>query len=217
MRQTSNDQLVRTILENRTSVLSVAAVELALGSRGRLAKAWPQFALASWNQDEHQHIGLPHERKGDLFPGTPALTFSPTGNLTDAEIKARPNQASGQQTYPLHAKLQHLSARYYRFDFADKDVRTIAFVNPYVNYQKVPIPLASVYALIRRGRTWSTENWTNRPTTGFCQQSPAEHVDELVLVPRERYARWTGIGSPSWRRSQRHKYRLSKVGITLPR
>lgn len=148
---------VRAIWEkSETSASSLAAINNA--TQGGFEGAWPDFALKNWNRG-------------------PVDDYNDVDGLT---VGARPDGgapitlSSGGQT--LGREMEHLSAVYYHFLFAD-EVKSAVFRANHLS----EMPGIRVWAIRKTGGGWQPpEDWTAVNSKSFCRDQT--EISELVII-----------------------------------
>jgi hypothetical protein len=181
---------IRHIWEATKNHRSLEAVEEGLRRAGStsFAERWPEFARRNVNEppfDQYQRWdGL--STKAQFAQ---EMTLSLGGQRDLHEL--------------LEVSLPHLSAQYYRFNFSDDEIRSVAFYNGFsyrLALEALPlddpviglVPKAlseqekrgrHVQALVKlEGQDWQVEDWTETPIRYFCRNAADERVEELIVI-----------------------------------
>ena len=134
------------------------------GVPGGFRKAWPEFALAAWNQDPVS----PNFLEWDHFPQGPEKDGKPI----EAE-KLDPGPA-GQTVVDIPLAMKPLTRVYRRFKIGPGVTQ--------ITVEKPSFPDVSVQALIHTpGGGWKKELWGQGQPV-FCPVEGKDRPDELVLV-----------------------------------
>ena len=123
---------------------------------GGFKDAWPEFALYNWNRG-------------------PVDFYDSWDSMSVGAKPAMDAKLVGGGT--LETDIEHLSAKYYRFEIGS-DVRRIKIDNPYVGD-----PDARVQAVLTlKDGTERTEDWSGDATIELCRDLDEEDVTELVII-----------------------------------
>jgi len=182
-----NERWVRDIYRAATTSNSLKAIEDGLKAAGNtdLEHRWPEFVRRNWNvapNDKYaQWDGLAATVKG--VTRTPSLGAAPV------------------DTAEMDVSLPYLSARYYKFEFTDDNVRFVTFVNGMtyeiarattsegIEYFEPTAQSAaetrglSVQLLVKvANRDWQTLDVTDQASVVFCRDRLDGRLEELVVI-----------------------------------
>jgi uncharacterized protein (TIGR03437 family) len=173
--------LIRQIWINTQFYDSLAAVEETLQKArlGGFQLQWPRFAVFNWNRDSWKDYRDWDQLDGGAVSNEPAdggeFRFDDRFYITTVKMNGRPSLE-----YKMNVKLDHLAARYFRFEFLDEDARSVAFTNP---FRLESQPTARVQALVKiENADWKFEDWTEDKVRAFCRDVKSERLEELVLI-----------------------------------
>jgi hypothetical protein len=134
------------------------------GVPGGLKKAWPEFALAAWNQDPVSPNFQGWDRFGQL----------PEANGTPIAAEQLDPGAAGQVQVDVPLGLKPLSRAYRRIKLGPGVTQ--------VTVEKPSYADVTVQALVHtRDGTWRTEDWFQRQPV-WCPRDAKDRPDELILV-----------------------------------
>jgi hypothetical protein len=193
--------LVRNVWEATEKADALHALDAGLKKSGvPLEKSWPEFAVYSWNEE------APFNRydTDDKLKHKAKLEIS--GNLTvpagDKRFELGDNKLS----------LPYLSMRYFRLDFPDAAVSTVAFYNGIqraldekpvtwladfgnvLTARKVSDPAsikgAHVDALLKVDGKWTRADeaadkadvWNDKPFKTLCRDLKKERIESMVII-----------------------------------
>jgi len=141
---------------------------------GGFEQQWPKFAKLLWNQDPVD---------GSSFASWDALTKIPTLYAeNNVSLNGQPSVSAA-----LDGNSKHLSIQYYRFKFADPQIRSVGFANHLFAVNNVAPYKVTVQAFYKKvGSIWEWEHWSDggslEQVKSFCLDVSAERLDELVVV-----------------------------------
>lgn len=193
------DDIVRFTYESAELVDTLEAINRAVPNG--IAENWDEFAVSNWNDgpvnDYEQDDGL---QRGAADETTTEIPL-PSGNQDEVELDIG---AGG---------MLPLTAKYYHFDFASSQARTVMFANGFTFKLDRGIPplfqgalgdetlyatrLSSdernrlhVRALVKQNGQWIDQAYdlTDVAFASFCQEASSESVEELVIILAN--ARW---------------------------
>jgi hypothetical protein len=162
MQQLHGTGTIRSIYEQTERLDVLQAIDA--GVPGGMKKAWPEFALAAWNQDPVS----PNFEEWDKFGQLPEANGKP---IAAEQLDPGP---AGQVQVEVPLGLKPLTRSYRRFKLGP-GVTQITVEKP--SYADV-----TVQALVHtRDGTWKTEDWFRRQPV-WCPRDPKNRPDEIILI-----------------------------------
>lgn len=162
MQQLHGAGTIRAIYDQTERLDVLQAIDA--GVPGGLKKAWPEFALAAWNQDPVSPNFQAWDRFGQL----------PEANGTPITAEQLDPGAAGQVQVDVPLGLKPLSRAYRRIKLGPGVTQ--------VTVEKPSYADLTVQALVHtRDGTWRTEDWFQRQPV-LCPRNAKDRPDELILV-----------------------------------
>jgi Family of unknown function (DUF6055) len=162
MQQLHGTGTIRSIYEQTERLDVLQAIDA--GVPGGMKKAWPEFALAAWNQNPVS----PNFEEWDKFGQLPEANGKP---IAAEQLDPGP---AGQVQVEVPLGLKPLTRSYRRFKLGP-GVTQITVEKP--SYADV-----TVQALVHtRDGTWKTEDWFRRQPV-WCPRDPKNRPDEIILI-----------------------------------
>jgi hypothetical protein len=162
MQQLHGIGTIRSIYDQTERLDVLQAIDA--GVPGGMTKAWPEFALAAWNQDPVS----PTFEEWDKFGQLPEVNGKPI-----AAEQLDPG-AAGQVQVDVPLGLKPLTRVYRHFKLGPGITQ--------ITVEKPSYPDLTVQALVHtRDGTWKTEDWFRRQPV-WCPRDPKDRPDEIILI-----------------------------------
>lgn len=156
-----------------------------------LAKHWPLFGRALWNQDAVKALYSPNTFDDwEKYAASGTAVHTPVlapdiPNLLSTDFPAGPSAE-----FRLDARLNNMSNKFYHFSFASEHSRSVMFHNTFYDNRKAN-QAVTVYAFFKpEGQPWQEEDWTDYEWIGFCRDFKLQRLEQLVIVLSS--AEWRG-------------------------
>ena len=163
MQQLHGTGTIRSIYDQTERLDVLQAIDA--GVPGGMKKAWPEFALAAWNQDPVS----PTFEEWDKFGQLPEVNGKPI-----AAEQLDPGAAGQVQVDVPLGGLKPLSRAYRRFKLGPGITQ--------ITVEKPSYADLSVQALVHtRDGTWKTEDWFQRQPV-WCPRDAKDRPDEIILI-----------------------------------
>jgi hypothetical protein len=166
---------------------SVDSIDVALKASGtRLRDAWPEFALAMWNDNQNQvqdelsrwdgyDFGVKREFDRDPQYDRPLKSVKAELQGGRADLELLSNLKSGGAFV-----LPPRSMAFERIVFDDNNVSAVLISNPFLEFEN---PDVRLQALVKISGQWKpAANWSFEATKFFCRDQANERLQELVLI-----------------------------------
>ena len=162
MQQLHGTGTIRSIYDQTEHLDVLQAIDA--GVPGGMKKAWPEFALAAWNQDPVS----PTFEEWDKFGQLPEVSGKP---IPAEQLDPGP---AGQAVVDVPLGLKPLTRVYRRFKLGPGITQ--------ITVEKPSFPDLTVQALVHtRDGTWKTEDWFQRQPV-WCPVDAKDRPDEIILI-----------------------------------
>lgn len=215
--------IIKEVFDRISNHTSLQANELALramrNSDKGFEETFPGFPVLNLNRDDIQQTrqyrvwdpAQPQLQRG--VPTTPeSLTLG--GGLDN-------------QTATLMYDVKYLAAEYTHFQFADPNIRSVAFFNGYSTKLDlmtglfVTSPLheeqkegLDVQALVKiQGEGWQLQDWTGKPVVAFCRELSGQNIEEVIIIHSNSLHTGASENYPeaTWRGNQQPQVHYSNM------
>jgi hypothetical protein len=180
---------VKAIWDGTESADSVHALATAVDAQGGLKNVWPEFALASWNDDQAMPAGAFYGYDSFKYGIKKAFDEGDAGRESGQKSVKVDLKGAPRKTFDLLGsapsagggkELPRLSIQADYFKFTDDTVRSVMFLN---TLGLADIPELKVQAIPKLGGQWKApEDWTKVGSKMFCRDKKDERLEELVVI-----------------------------------